>query len=116
LGAIVGVALAAALLTFVMTACFPFSGTGLLFAIGGMAIAIGAAILLLLICGPDWCRIFDVVAWSLKWSIALGALIAAVCFSITSFFLLLVMGMTAAAIIWGLVGNGRQVPDMLSWP
>jgi hypothetical protein len=27
-----------------------------------------------------------------------------------------VMGMTAAAIIWGLVGNGCQVPDMLSWP
>jgi hypothetical protein len=115
-GGLVGLALIAALVLLVSTACAPFVVVNILAILGSIAIAIGLAILLLLICGPDWCRIFGVVAWALMWSIVLGLIVAAACLSLGSFLVVLAMGMTLAAIVWWLADNDCRVPRILSWP
>jgi hypothetical protein len=115
-GALVGLVLVVVLVGLVASACPPLIGAFILIFIGGIAIATAAAILLLFICGPDWCRILGVIAWALKWSIVLGFLIAVYCLSLSSFVLVLVMGMILAATTWWLVDNGCRNPEMISWP
>jgi hypothetical protein len=116
LGVVVALAMIAALVGLVVLAVpvinIPALPTFVITAIG----IIVAGVLLLLICNPSLCRLLRIVAWSLKWSIVLGAVIAIGAVSLSALLLVLVYGMMAAATVWLIARNNCQEPSMFSLP
>jgi hypothetical protein len=116
LGVLVAIALVVALVSIVVTATGPLAILVFPVLVAAAIAVIITAILLLLICRPSVCRILRILAWSLKWAIVIGAIIAISMFSLTAILVVIVYGMIIAAIEWGIARNGCQDPPMPSLP
>jgi hypothetical protein len=112
----VAIALVVALVSIVVTATGPLAILVFPVLVAAAIAVIITAILLLLICRPSVCRILRILAWSLKWAIVIGAIIAISMFSLTAILVVIVYGMIIAAIEWGIARNGCQDPPMPSLP
>lgn len=116
LGVLVAFAMVAALVSLVGLAVPPLSVLALpTFVITAIGIII-AGVLLLLICSPSLCRLLRIVAWSLKWAIVLGGMIAIATVSLGALLLVLVYGMMAAVTVWLIARNNCREPSMFSLP
>lgn len=117
LGWLVAIALVGTLVSIVVMAA---SGPLAILAFQSFVVAVIAAIvlaiLLLLICSPGICRILQILAWALKWSIIIGVIIAIATFSLTAILIVIVYGMILAAIEWAISDNGCTDPSLFSLP
>lgn len=116
LSALVGIGLVAALVALVVLACLAPLGPGVAAFVAGMVVALGLAVALMLLCGPDPCQTVGVLVWALKWSIALGLVVAVGLVCLSGVIAVVVMGMTVAGLVWWLVENNCPVPPMLALP
>jgi hypothetical protein len=69
-----------------------------------------------LLCEAGRCRLLGVIAWALKWSITLGAVLTLVALNPLSALVVVILGGSLAALMVLMERMGCRVPDMLGAP
>ena len=68
------------------------------------------------VCEAGRCRLLGLIAWALKWSITLGAIVSVIFLSPLSALVVAILGGCIAALIMAMERLGCAIPRMLSVP
>lgn len=113
---IAGIALIGVLLCLVLLAAPAFAPLAAPILPIAATVFVVALVLAKLLCEAGRCRLLGVIAWALKWSIAVGALFSIVTLSPLSALVVVLMGGSLAALIGLMERMGCTVPNMLGVP
>jgi hypothetical protein len=113
---IAGIALIAVLLCLVALAAPTFAPIAAPVLPIALTVAVVALVLAKLLCEASRCRLLGVIAWALKWSITLGAVLSIVALSPLSALVVVVMGGCLAALMVMMERMGCRVPNMIGVP
>lgn len=111
-----GIALIAVLLSLVALAAPPVAAIGTAIVPIALTVAVVSFLMAKLLCEAGRCRLLGVLAWALKWSITLGAILTVVLLSPLSAFVVVLMGGSLAALMTLMEQLGCRVPRMFGVP
>ena len=113
---IAGIALIGVLLSLVLLTAPPFAPVAVPILPIAATVFVVAFALVKLLCEASRCRLLGVIAWTLKWSITIGAIFSIVTLSALSALVIALFGGTLAALITLMLRLNCRLPRMFSVP